>query len=49
MKKLLPVIFCALMAQGVYAADDGGFKKMPLRRRRIKLTMATAGRRTDEL
>ena len=27
MKKLLPVIFCALMAQGVYAADDGGFKK----------------------
>ncbi len=27
MKKLLSVIFCALMAQGVYAADDGGFKK----------------------
>lgn len=27
MKKLLPVIFCALMAQGVYAADDGGFKR----------------------
>lgn len=48
MKKLLSVIFCALMAQGVYAADDGGFKDAA-RRRRIKLTMATAGRRTGEL
>jgi uncharacterized protein YdeI (BOF family) len=27
MKKLLAVIFCSLMAQGVYAADEGGFKK----------------------
>jgi uncharacterized protein (TIGR00156 family) len=27
MKKLLPVIFCALMAQGVYAADDGDLKR----------------------
>lgn len=43
MKKLLAVIFCSLMAQGVYAADEGGFKKMPHRHRRIKLMTAIAG------
>ena len=27
MKKLPPVIFCSLLARGVFAADDGGFKR----------------------